>query len=94
MTKIRGKTSTRNLHFGDFSSKVSVLGLSTEWGDRIFQSIIVRSKDENLYNVGVVLTVDRNILPGMKPTRHSFSCGQPLGPRVAHHGMRNLVHHA
>ena len=41
-----------------------------------------------------MLTVDRNILPGMKPTRHSFSCGQPLGPRVAHHGMRNLVHHA
>ena len=22
-----------------------------------------------------MLTVDRNILPGMKPTRHSFSCG-------------------
>ena len=30
----------------------------------------------------------------MKPTRHSFRCGQPLGPGVAHHGMRNLVHHA
>ncbi len=29
----------------------------------------------------------------MKPTRHSFSCGQPLGPGVAHHGMRNLIHH-
>ena len=42
----------------------------------------------------VVMTVDRNILPGMKPTRHSFRCGQPLGPGVAHHGMRNLVHHA
>ena len=41
-----------------------------------------------------MLTVDRNILPGMKPTRHSFSCGQPLGPGVAHHGMRNLIHHA
>ena len=40
------------------------------------------------------MTVDRNILPGMKPTRHSFRCGQPLGPGVAHHGMRNLVHHA
>ena len=26
--------------------------------------------------------------------RHSFRCGQPLGPGVAHHGMRNLVHHA
>ena len=24
----------------------------------------------------------------------SFSCGQPLGPGVAHHGMRNLIHHA
>ena len=34
------------------------------------------------------------LLPGMKPTRHSFRCGQPLGPGVAHHGMRNLVHHA
>ena len=41
-----------------------------------------------------MLTEDRNILPGMKPTRHSFSCGQPLGPGVAHHGMRNLIHHA
>ena len=41
-----------------------------------------------------MLTVDRNILPGMKPTRHSFNCGQPLGPGVAHHGMRNLIHHA
>ena len=40
------------------------------------------------------MTVDRNILPGMKPTRHSFRCGLPLGPGVAHHGMRNLVHHA
>ena len=40
------------------------------------------------------MTVDRNILPGMKPTRHSFRCGQPLGPGVAHRGMRNLVHHA
>ena len=40
------------------------------------------------------MTVDRNILPGMKPTRHSFRCGQPLGPGVAHHGMRNLVQHA
>ena len=40
------------------------------------------------------MTVDRNILPGMKPMRHSFRCGQPLGPEVAHHGMRNLVHHA
>ena len=40
------------------------------------------------------MTVDRNILPGMKPTHHSFRCGQPLGPGVAHHGMRNLVHHA
>ena len=40
------------------------------------------------------MTVDRNILPGMKPTRHSFRCGQPLGPGVAHHGMHNLVHHA
>ena len=40
--------------------------------------------------IDVVLTVDRNILPGMKPTHHSFSCGQPLGPGVAHHGMRNL----
>ena len=40
------------------------------------------------------MTVDRNILPGMKPTRHSFRCGQPLGPGLAHHGMRNLVHHA
>ena len=40
------------------------------------------------------MTVDRNILPGMKPTRHSFRCGQPLGPGVAHHGMRNIVHHA
>ena len=40
------------------------------------------------------MTLDRNILPGMKPTRHSFRCGQPLGPGVAHHGMRNLVHHA
>ena len=40
------------------------------------------------------MTVDRNILPGMKLTRHSFRCGQPLGPGVAHHGMRNLVHHA
>ena len=38
------------------------------------------------------MTVDRNILPGMKPTRHSFRCGQPLGPGVAHHGMRNLTH--
>ena len=42
---------------------------------------------------GVVIAVDRNILPGMKPTRHSFSCGQPLGPGVAHHGMHYLVHH-
>ena len=41
-----------------------------------------------------MLTVDRNILPGMKPTRHSFSCGQPFGPGVAHHGMRTIVHHA
>ena len=40
-----------------------------------------------------MLTEDRNILPGMKPTRHSFSCGQPLGPGVAHHGMRNRIHH-
>ena len=40
------------------------------------------------------MTVDRNILPGMKPTRHSFRCGQTLGPGIAHHGMRNLVHHA
>ena len=27
----------------------------------------------------------------MKPPRHSFNCGQPLGPGVAHHGMRNLI---
>ena len=27
---------------------VSIVGLSTEWGDRIFQSIIVRGKNENL----------------------------------------------
>ena len=27
----------------------------------------------------------------MKPTRNSFSCGQPLGPEVAHHGMRDLI---
>ena len=40
-----------------------------------------------------MLTVDRNILPGMKPTRHSFICGQPLGPGVAHRGMRNLTAH-
>ena len=26
--------------------------------------------------------------------RQSFSCGQLLGPGVAHHGMRNLIHHA
>ena len=26
-------------------------------------------------------------------TRHSFSCGQPLGPGSAHHCMRNLIHH-
>ena len=71
---------------------MSILGLSTEWGDRLFQSIIVRGRNENFINV--VMTVDRNILPGMKPTRHSFRCGQPLGPGVAHHGMRNLVHHA
>ena len=32
-----------------------------------------------------MLTVDRNSLPGMKPTRHSFCCGQPLGPGVACH---------
>ena len=32
-------------------------------------------------------------LSGMKPTLHSFSCGQPLGPGVAHHGMRNLIHY-
>ena len=70
---------------------MSILGLSTEWGDRIFQSIIVRGKNEIFLDV--VLTVDRNILPGMKPTRHSFSCGQPLGPGVAHHGMRNFIHH-
>ncbi len=43
----------------------------------------------------VVLTVDRNIglLPGMKPTRHSLRCCQPLCPGVAHHGMRNLIQH-
>ena len=29
--------------------KLSILGLSTEWGDRVFQSIIVRGKNENLY---------------------------------------------
>ena len=29
----------------------------------------------------------------MTPTPHSFSCGQPLGPGVAHHGMRNCIHH-
>ena len=29
-----------------------------------------------------------SILPGMKPTRHSFRCGQPLGPGVAHHLRR------
>ena len=40
-----------------------------------------------------MLIVDRNILPGMKPTRHSFSCGQPLGPGVANRGMCNLAHH-
>ena len=34
------------------AQKVSMLGLSTEWGDRIFQSIIVRSKNENLYWYG------------------------------------------
>ena len=28
--------------------KVSIMGLLTEWGDRIFQSIIVRGKNENL----------------------------------------------
>ena len=28
--------------------KVSILGLSTEWGDRLFQSIIVRGRNENL----------------------------------------------
>ena len=27
---------------------MSILGLSTEWGDRIFQSIIVRGKNANL----------------------------------------------
>ena len=40
-----------------------------------------------------MLSIDRNILPDMKPTRHSYSCGQPLGPGVAHHGMRNLLDH-
>ena len=38
-----------------------------------------------------MLNVDQNILPGMKPT---FSCGQPLGLRVALHRVRNLIHHA
>ena len=28
--------------------KVSILGLATEWCDRIFQSIIVRGKNDNL----------------------------------------------
>ena len=28
--------------------KVSILGLSTEWDDRLFQSIIVRGRNENL----------------------------------------------
>ena len=33
---------------GEVARKVSIRGLSTEWGDRIFQSIIVRGKNENL----------------------------------------------
>ena len=35
---------------GDSSSKSvdTALGLSTEWGDRLFQSIIVRGRNENL----------------------------------------------
>ena len=37
------------------------------------------------------MTVDRNILPGMKPTRHSFRCGQPLGPGVAHHWPLSVI---
>ena len=72
--------------------KVSILGMLTEWGDIIFQSIIVRGKKENLC-LGVVLNEDRNIRLGMKPTRHSFSSSQPLGPGASHHGMRNLIHH-
>ena len=43
-------------HFSGCYCKMSILGLLTEWGDRIFQSIIVRGKNENLQ----VLTVDRN----------------------------------
>ena len=36
------------LIFGDSSSKSVDVGLSTEWGDRIFQPIIVRGKNEHL----------------------------------------------
>ena len=35
-------------NFGKFELEKSILGLSTECGDRIFQSIIVRGKNENL----------------------------------------------
>ena len=36
---------------------MSILGLSTEWGDRIFQSIVVRGKNENLCCDGIDLNI-------------------------------------
>ena len=51
MIKIGGKNSTRNSSyyiFGGSSSKSVDTGLSTEWGDRLFQCIIVRGRNENL----------------------------------------------
>ena len=42
--------ATHNIYFlVILAQKVSILGLSTEWGDRIFQSIIVRGNNENLW---------------------------------------------
>ena len=55
MIKIRGKKQHARLinhNIINFlvilARTVSILGLSTEWCDRIFQSIIVRGKNENL----------------------------------------------
>ena len=48
MIKIGGKNSTRDSLLVILARKVSILGLSTEWGDRVFQYIIVWGKNENL----------------------------------------------
>ena len=50
--------------------KVSILGLSTEWGDRLFQSIIVRGTNETTQ--AAIIEVSEYIIVLFKPKQNNI----------------------